>query len=127
MKRKKSFTHQLISYKFKKKTEANNLIKNNTSRYSNEIFNAVFLVHNNSFEKVVPEDFNSRSLSEIRTNVLNFNFFVNRSSTITVIFSSDFNLISMPKQQLNQSIPDAVIHTNNLFSKSLTTGVSFNI
>jgi hypothetical protein len=49
---------------------------------------------------------------------------VNRSSTITVTFSNDFNLIPMPKQQLNQSIPEAVIHTNILFPKSLSPGVS---
>jgi hypothetical protein len=49
---------------------------------------------------------------------------VNRSSTITVTFSNDLNLIPMPKQQLNQSIPEAVIHINNLFHKSLSTGVS---
>jgi hypothetical protein len=49
---------------------------------------------------------------------------VNRSSTITVTNSNGFNLIPKPKQQLNQSIPDAVIHINNLFSKLISTEVS---
>jgi hypothetical protein len=59
------------------------------------------------------------------TNVFNFNHFVNRSSTKTVIFSSDFNLIPMPTQQLNQAIPRSYIPTCIQQLIPLSTGVSF--
>jgi hypothetical protein len=49
------------------------------------------------------------SLYQFPNNVFNFSHLVNRSSTITVAFSSDFNLIPMPNQQFNQAIPRSYI------------------
>jgi hypothetical protein len=43
---------------------------------------------------------------------------------ITVKFSSNFDPILMPHQQLNPEIPDAIIQSSKLFLKSLSTGVS---
>jgi hypothetical protein len=62
---------------------------------------------------------------QLMTNVFNFNHFVNRSSTITVTFSSNFNLISMLTQQLNQAISRSHTQTFTQQLKILSTGDSF--
>jgi hypothetical protein len=59
------------------------------------------------------------------TKVFNFNFFVNRSLTITVTFSSYFNLIPMLTQQLNQAIPRSCIQISTQQLMTLSPGVSF--
>jgi hypothetical protein len=50
---------------------------------------------------------------------------VNRSSTITVTFSNNFNLIPMLIQLLNQAIPRSYIRTFTQQLITLSTGVSF--
>jgi hypothetical protein len=77
-----------------------------------------------SIQKVVPEDFVSKVLSQLRAMVINFNQLVNRNSIITVIFSIDFNLIRMPEQQLNQAIPNIFMQLFTQQLISLSTGVS---
>jgi hypothetical protein len=62
---------------------------------------------------------------QLMTKVFNFNFFVNRSSTITITFSSYFNLISMLTQQLNQAVPRSYTQTFTQQLMTLSTGVSF--
>jgi hypothetical protein len=64
----------------------------------------------------------SQNMAVLMTKVLNF---VNRSSTITVIFSINFNLIPMPTQQLNQTIPRSYIQKFTQQLTTLSTGVSF--
>jgi hypothetical protein len=121
-KKKKGVVNQSICSKFKTEffiseteaTEAKYLIKIILKSYSNEVFNIFtlmqnFLIHD-LIQKVVPDDFISENVSQNRTTVLNFNQFVNRSSTITVTFSSNFNLIPMPIQQLNQAIQEDVFN-----------------
>jgi hypothetical protein len=63
-------------------------------------------------------------LYKFLANVFNFNHFVNSSTTITVTFSIDSNLIQIPNQQLIQAILRRFIriYTHQLIT--LSTGVS---